>query len=63
MNSRPITRLNVIRAALLRAHYERRRVLLPRIEPLFRRWKLIHVPAAILLALLGGAHIVLALLS
>jgi Fe-S-cluster-containing hydrogenase component 2 len=43
------------------AHYERRRALLPRVEPLVHRWKWVHVPAAILLTVLGGLHIGLAL--
>ena len=36
---------------------ERRRVLLPRLEPLYSRWKMIHVPFAIALTLLSSIHI------
>jgi Fe-S-cluster-containing hydrogenase component 2 len=40
---------------------ERRRVLLPRLEPLFRRWKAVHVPMAIVLTVIATIHITLAL--
>ena len=36
---------------------ERRRVLLPRFEPLFLRWKAIHVPMAIALTIIATIHI------
>ncbi len=39
------------------AEIECRRVLLPRIEPMFREWKLIHIPFAIILTIVGGIHI------
>ncbi len=42
---------------------ERRRVLLPRLEPLFLRWKAIHVPMAIALTIIATIHIFLALKS
>jgi Fe-S-cluster-containing hydrogenase component 2 len=42
---------------------ERRRVLLPRLEPLFLRWKAIHVPMAIALTIVASVHIFLALKS
>ncbi len=57
----PAARREAVRATLRLAHYERRRALLPRVEPLVSRWKWVHVPAAILLTVLGGIHIVLAL--
>jgi Fe-S-cluster-containing hydrogenase component 2 len=40
---------------------ERRRVLLPRLEPLFLRWKAIHVPMAVSLTVIATIHIFLAL--
>ena len=36
---------------------ESHRVLLPRIEPMFREWKIIHIPFAIVLTILAGIHI------
>ncbi len=41
---------------------ERRRVLLPRIEPVFREWKTIHVPFAVVLSALSAIHITIELL-
>ncbi len=41
------------------ARLERRRVLLPRFEPLFLRWKAIHVPMAIALTIIATFHIYL----
>ena len=43
------------------ARLERRRVLLPRLEPLFLRWKAIHVPMAIALTVIATVHIFLSL--
>jgi hypothetical protein len=40
---------------------ERRRVLLPRLEPLFSQWKAVHVPMAIMLTIIAAIHITLAL--
>jgi hypothetical protein len=40
---------------------ERRRVLLPRMMPLFNQWKAVHVPMSIVLTLVAGIHIFLAL--
>ncbi len=40
---------------------ERRRVLLPRLEPLFNQWKAVHVPMAIVLTVIAAIHITLAL--
>ena len=45
------------------ATLERRRVLLPRLEPLFLRWKAIHVPMAIALTVIATIHIFLSLRS
>jgi hypothetical protein len=42
---------------------ERRRVLMPRLEPLFRHWRAVHVPMAVILTLIAGVHIFLALRS
>jgi hypothetical protein len=50
-------RRKAARAALELALFERRRVLLPRIEPLYSRWKMIHVPFAVAMSLIGGLHI------
>jgi Fe-S-cluster-containing hydrogenase component 2 len=47
----------VERLALL----ERRRVLLPRLEPLFRHWKAVHVPMSVILTVIAAVHIALAL--
>jgi Fe-S-cluster-containing hydrogenase component 2 len=59
----PRARTEAARYAARLALYERRRVLLPRLEPLFRRWKLVHVPMAIALTLIGGIHIALSLVN
>ncbi len=40
---------------------ERRRVLLPRLEPLFLRWKAIHVPMAVSLTVIATIHIYISL--
>ena len=56
-------RREAVRAAMLLGKYERHKVLLPKIEPLCRTWKVVHVPAAILLTVLGGIHIVISLLQ
>jgi Fe-S-cluster-containing hydrogenase component 2 len=54
-------RRKATRHALKLALLERRRVLLPRLEPLFRQWKAVHVPMAICLTVIATIHIVLAL--
>ncbi|HNN51755.1 MAG TPA: 4Fe-4S dicluster domain-containing protein [Pseudomonadota bacterium] len=53
----PAARSQVASVATEMAEIECRRVLLPRIEPLFREWKLIHIPFAIILTIVGGIHI------
>jgi Fe-S-cluster-containing hydrogenase component 2 len=40
---------------------ERRRVLLPRLEPLFNQWKAVHIPMSIVLTLIATVHIVIEL--
>ena len=40
---------------------ERRRLLLPRIGPLFKEWKAVHIPFAIILTILSGIHIIIEL--
>lgn len=50
-------RTKVARVATDLALLECHRVLLPRIEPMFREWKVIHIPFAIVLTILGGIHI------
>jgi Fe-S-cluster-containing hydrogenase component 2 len=57
----PRARREAARYAARLALFERRRVLLPRLEPLFKRWKLVHVPAAIALTVIGGIHIAISL--
>ena len=42
---------------------ERRRVMLPRLEPLFTQWKAVHVPMSVILTIIAGIHIFLALRS
>ncbi len=49
--------------ALRLERLERRRVLLPRLEPLFLQWKAIHVPMAISLTIIATIHIFLSLKS
>ena len=44
------------------ALFERRRVLYPKIEPMFREWKIVHIPFAIALTILSGIHIVIELM-
>jgi Fe-S-cluster-containing hydrogenase component 2 len=51
------------RAAQRLALLERRRVLLPRLEPLFSRWKAVHVPMAVCLTVIATIHITLALMA
>jgi Fe-S-cluster-containing hydrogenase component 2 len=50
------------RAALKLAHQlallERRRVLLPRLEPLFKQWYAVHVPMAVTLTVIATLHII-----
>ena len=53
----PQARTLVANLATEMAEIECRRVLLPRIEPMFREWKLIHIPFAIILTIVGGIHI------
>jgi Fe-S-cluster-containing hydrogenase component 2 len=55
-------RAQVARLTSHLALLERRRVLLPRIEPIFREWKNIHVPFAIVLTVLSAIHITLELI-
>jgi len=50
-------RTKVARLATELALLESHRVLLPRIEPMFREWKIIHIPFAILLTIVAGIHI------
>ena len=54
-------RRKATRHAVKLALLERRRVLLPRLEPLFRQWKAVHVPMAVCLTVIATIHIVLAL--
>ena len=46
-----------LRLALL----ERRRQLLPRLEPLFNQWKAAHIPMSVLLTIIATIHIVIEL--
>lgn len=50
-------RTRVARLATELAQLESHRVLLPRIEPMFREWKIIHIPFAILLTIVAAIHI------
>ena len=50
-------RTKVARLATELALRESHRVLLPRIEPMFREWKIIHIPFAILLTIVAAIHI------
>lgn len=50
-------RKQVVAVATELAEIECRRVLLPRIEPMFREWKLIHIPFSIVLTIVGGIHV------
>jgi len=54
-------RKDALRLAQRLATLERRRVLLPRLEPLFSQWKAVHVPMAITLTIIAAIHITLAL--
>jgi Fe-S-cluster-containing hydrogenase component 2 len=55
-------RTRVARLATELALLESHRVLLPRIEPMFREWKIIHIPFAILLTIVAGIHIYIELM-
>ena len=55
-------RTKVARLATELALLESHRVLLPRIEPMFREWKIIHIPFAILLTIVAGIHIYIELM-
>jgi hydrogenase-4 component A len=59
----PKARTKVAFIATELALFERRRVLYPKIEPMFREWKIVHIPFAIALTLLSGIHIVIELLK
>ena len=54
-------RTQVANLATSLALFERRRVLLPKIEPMFREWKIIHIPFSIVLVVLATIHIVIEL--
>lgn len=56
-------RKQAVRLAERLALLERRRVLLPRLEPMFTHWKAIHVPMSVILTIVAGIHIALALRS
>jgi hypothetical protein len=40
---------------------ERRRVLLPQMEPLFNQWKSVHIPMSVILTVIASIHIVIEL--
>jgi hypothetical protein len=40
---------------------ERRRVLLPHLEPLFNQWKAAHIPMSVVLTIVATIHIVIEL--
>jgi Fe-S-cluster-containing hydrogenase component 2 len=54
----PKARTRVAQVATELALIECRRVLLPKIEPMFREWKIIHIPFAIVLTIVAAIHIV-----
>jgi hypothetical protein len=54
-------RRQATKLALRLALLERRRVLLPRLEPLFNQWKAAHVPMAVILTIVATIHIVIEL--
>jgi Fe-S-cluster-containing hydrogenase component 2 len=56
-------RREAIRYAERLAVLERRRVLMPRLEPLFTQWRAVHVPMSVTLTIIAGIHIYLALRS
>lgn len=58
----PKARTKVAFVATELALFERRRVLYPKIEPMFREWKIVHIPFSIALTILSGIHIVIELL-
>lgn len=59
----PKARTKVAFIATELALFERRRVLYPKIEPMFREWKIVHIPFAIALTILSGIHIVIELMK
>jgi Fe-S-cluster-containing hydrogenase component 2 len=54
----PKARTRVAQVATELALIECRRMLLPKIEPMFREWKIIHIPFAIVLTIVAAIHIV-----
>ena len=54
-------RKDAVKLAMRLALLERRRVLLPRLEPLFSQWKAVHIPMSVILTVIAGIHIFLAL--
>jgi hypothetical protein len=50
-----------MRLSLQLALLERRRVLLPRLEPLFNQWKAAHIPMSVVLTIVATIHIVIEL--
>jgi hypothetical protein len=54
-------RKQALRYADRLATLERRRVLMPRLAPLFTQWKAVHVPMSVVLTIIAGIHIFLAL--
>jgi Fe-S-cluster-containing hydrogenase component 2 len=50
-----------MKLSLQLALLERRRVLLPRLEPLFNQWKAAHIPMSVVLTIVATIHIVIEL--
>lgn len=50
-------RKQAMEIAMRLALLERRRVLLPRLEPLFNQWKAVHIPMSIILTIIATIHI------
>ena len=54
-------RREAMKLSLQLALLERRRVLLPRLEPLFNQWKAAHIPMSVVLTIVATIHIVIEL--
>jgi len=54
-------RREAMRLSLRLALLERRRQLLPRLEPLFNQWKAAHIPMSVVLTIIATIHIVIEL--
>ncbi|HEX3853052.1 MAG TPA: hypothetical protein VHW01_18950, partial [Polyangiaceae bacterium] len=59
-NTRSVRKQAAVLAHRL-ALMERRRVVLPRLEPLFNQWKAVHIPMSVVMTVITTIHVVIEL--